>query len=594
MVFSSNIFLLYFMPAFFLVYFLMPRKTRNYVLLLASLIFYAWGAPEFIIQLIVSLIANFFIVRWMCKTEKTSAKKWLCALSIIISLGLLFFYKYGNFTMQNLNALLGLTGHAPLSWKRIMLPIGISFFSFQSVTYTLDTYRGVNQPMKKLSDYMLYITMFPQLIAGPIVRYTDVADQIRQRESTMADRLQGFYRFVIGLCKKILIADVLGLRVDQMLGAANIDAAGLSEVVSRIASLDTGSAWLVALAYTFQIYFDFAGYSDMAIGLGRIMGFTFPENFDNPYTSRSITEFWRRWHKTLGAFIMNYLYIPLGGNRKGTFGSFCIIIVIAAIAVFLSGSWWVGAALGLLAVILVLVAIFKPEKRRNITTEINRMDTMLLGGLWHGASWNFMIWGGLNGLGMVFYRFWKDWSVMGRALFLALVTFGLHLLCVYAPQPVFNVLFVWCAVALAGNLVRVAYHLCGGKKPWQWLNDAWAVFQTFTFITFTRLFFRSGSNLDPAVANETAWNTAKNMVNQMGSHWDLSKIPDIVMHYGNVFILIVIGMVIHWLPENFKRRYRIWFAKMPLPLMVLFCVIVVFVIYQFITADLQAFIYFQF
>ena len=351
MVFSSNIFLLYFMPAFFLVYFLMPPKTRNYVLLLASLIFYAWGAPEFIIQLIVSLIANFFIVRWMCKTEKTSAKKWLCALSIVISLGLLFFYKYGNFTMQNLNALLGLTGHAPLSWKRIMLPIGISFFSFQSVTYTLDTYRGVNQPMKKLSDYMLYITMFPQLIAGPIVRYTDVADQIRQRESTMADRLQGFYRFVIGLCKKILIADVLGLRVDQMLGAANIDAAGLSEVVSRIASLDTGSAWLVALAYTFQIYFDFAGYSDMAIGLGRIMGFKFPENFDNPYTSRSITEFWRRWHKTLGAFIMNYLYIPLGGNRKG-----------------------------------------------QARTYLNLWICFLLSGLWHGASWNFVVWGALHGL----------------------------------------------------------------------------------------------------------------------------------------------------------------------------------------------------
>ena len=350
MVFSSNVFLLYFMPAFFLVYFLMPKKTRNYVLLLASLIFYAWGAPEFIIQLLVSLIANFFIVRWMCKEEKPVTKKLLCALSILISMGLLLFYKYGNFTMQNLNALIGLTGHAPLSWKRIMLPIGISFFSFQSVTYTLDTYRGVNPPLKKLSDYMLYITMFPQLIAGPIVRYCDVAEQIRQRESTMADRLQGFYRFVIGLCKKILIADVIGLRVDQILGAADLSAGALSEVATRIAALDTGTAWLVALAYTFQIYFDFAGYSDMAIGLGRIMGFKFPENFDNPYTSRSITEFWRRWHKTLGAFIMNYLYIPLGGNRKG------------------KGRMY-----------------------------FNLWVCFLLSGLWHGASWNFVVWGALHG-----------------------------------------------------------------------------------------------------------------------------------------------------------------------------------------------------
>ena len=351
MVFSSNVFLLYFMPAFFLVYFLMPKKTRNYVLLLASLIFYAWGAPEFIIQLLVSLIANFFIVRWMCKTEKPVAKKLLCALSILISMGLLLFYKYGNFTMENLNALIGLTGHAPLAWKRILLPIGISFFSFQSVTYTLDTYRGVNQPLRKLSDYMLYITMFPQLIAGPIVRYCDVADQIRQRESTMADRLQGFYRFVIGLCKKILIADVIGLRVDDILGSATLGAGQLGDIATRIATLDTGTAWLVALAYTFQIYFDFAGYSDMAIGLGRIMGFKFPENFDNPYTSRSITEFWRRWHKTLGAFIMNYLYIPLGGNRRG------------------KGRMY-----------------------------LNLWLCFLLSGLWHGASWNFVVWGALHGM----------------------------------------------------------------------------------------------------------------------------------------------------------------------------------------------------
>ena len=351
MVFSSNIFLLYFMPAFFLVYFLMPRKTRNYVLLLASLIFYAWGAPEFIIQLVVSTIANYFIVKAMCKTDKPAAKKWLCALSICISLGLLLFYKYGNFTMENLNALLGLTGHAPMTWTRILLPIGISFFSFQSITYTLDTYRGVNRPLEKLSDYVLYITMFPQLIAGPIVRYLDVAEQIRQRESTMADRMQGFYRFVIGLSKKILIADVIGLCVDNVLGPAILDAAQAGEVMARIAALDTGTAWLVALAYTFQIYFDFAGYSDMAIGLGRIMGFKFPENFDNPYTSRSITEFWRRWHMTLGAFIMNYLYIPLGGNRKG------------------KGRMY-----------------------------LNLWLCFLLSGLWHGAAWNFVVWGALHGV----------------------------------------------------------------------------------------------------------------------------------------------------------------------------------------------------
>ena len=348
MVFSSNIFLLYFMPVFFLVYFIMPRKTRNYVLLFASLLFYAWGAPKFIIQLVLSVIANFYLVRWMCHTENPKLKKWLCGFSIFIPIGLLLFYKYGNFTIQNISILAGWLGFENLSTldtrvSSILLPIGISFFSFQSVTYTLDTYRGVNRPMKRLSDFMLYITMFPQLIAGPIVRYNEVADQIRDRESSYADRLQGFYRFVIGLCKKILIADVMGAYVDGILNA--------SDFATTLTTLDSTTAWLVALAYTFQIYFDFAGYSDMAIGLGRIMGFKFPENFNNPYTSHSITEFWRRWHITLGAFIMNYLYIPLGGNRKG------------------KGRMY-----------------------------LNLWICFLISGLWHGASWNFVVWGALHGL----------------------------------------------------------------------------------------------------------------------------------------------------------------------------------------------------
>ena len=347
------------MPFFFLVYFLTPKKVRNYVLLFASLFFYAWGAPDFIIQLVASTVANFFLVKWMCKTEKRGLKKLLCGLSIIIPIGLLLFYKYGNFTINNISIVSGWLGLEKLSTlnsqlSTILLPIGISFFSFQSVTYTLDTYRGVNKPMEKLTDFVLYITMFPQLIAGPIIRYCDVADQIRSRESSMGDRLQGFYRFVIGLCKKILIADVIGAQVDAILGPANfslLDAGQITNIFTRVAALDSTTAWIVSLAYTFQIYFDFAGYSDMAIGLGRMMGFKFPENFDNPYTSGSITEFWRRWHITLGAFIMNYLYIPLGGNRKG------------------KGRMY-----------------------------FNLWVCFLLSGLWHGASWNFLVWGALHGL----------------------------------------------------------------------------------------------------------------------------------------------------------------------------------------------------
>ena len=318
MVFSSNVFLLYFMPVFFLVYFILPKKVRNYFLLLASLVFYAYGAPEFIIHLIVSVIANFYLVRWMNKTEKPGLKKLLCGISIAISIGLLFYFKYGNFTMQNINSVLGWFGGRPLQWTKILLPIGISFFSFQSVTYTLDTYRGVNAPMKRLSDYMLYIVMFPQLIAGPIV-------------------------------------DVIGFQVDQVLGPSNYDvltAEQLADIATKIATIDSTTAWIAIFAFTFQIYFDFAGYSDMAIGLGRMMGFKFPENFDNPYVSTTISEFWRRWHQTFSVFIKNYLYFPLGGSRV------------------------------------------KTEARKYF----NLWFCFLVSGLWHGAAWNFVVYGALQGI----------------------------------------------------------------------------------------------------------------------------------------------------------------------------------------------------
>ena len=306
MVFSSNIFLLYFMPAFFLVYFLTPRKARNYVLLLASLIFYAWGAPEFIIQLVASTVANFFLVKWMCKTDKKGLKKLLCALSIIIPLGLLIFYKYGNFTMENLNAILGLTGHAPLTWKRIMLPIGISFFSFQSVTYTLDTYRGVNKPMEKLTDFVLYITMFPQLIAGPIVRASHLVPAMENLPGTETrlDTARAGVLILAGLIKKMVIADYL---------AANL-ADPLFAMPEEFGTID---ALMGVYAYTLQIYCDFSAYSDIAIGCALLLGFEFPINFDAPYFSDSFKTFWRRWHISLSSWLRDYLYIPLGGSRRG-------------------------------------------------------------------------------------------------------------------------------------------------------------------------------------------------------------------------------------------------------------------------------------
>ena len=344
MVFSSNVFLLYFLPLFLICYFVCPRKFRNYVILLFSIVFYGYGAPDFILWLLGSTIANFFLVRQMHKTEKPRLKKLFCGLAITVSLSLLVYYKYANFLIDNLNALTGIFGANPIRFAKVLLPIGISFFTFQSITYVIDTYRGNNAPMEKLSDYIVYIMMFPQLIAGPIVRYCDIEGEIRHRDYSSNDCLQGFFRFVIGLSKKVLIADVIGAQVDTLLA-------------TNLSVMDTVTAWITIAAYTMQLYFDFAGYSDMAIGLGRIMGFHFPENFDNPYNSASITEFGRRWHITLGAFLRNYLYIPLGGNR-------C-------------------------------------SKRRMY---FNLWVVFLLSGLWHGASWNFVVWGAYHGLWLVLER----------------------------------------------------------------------------------------------------------------------------------------------------------------------------------------------
>ena len=357
MVFSSNVFLILFLPIFLVCYFACPARWRNLVLLLFSIVFYAYGAPTFILLLLGSTVINFYLVKWLYKTDNLAHKKLFAGLAITVSLGLLGYFKYANFFVDNLNALLAAFGLQPFTFAKVLLPIGISFFTFQSITYVVDTYRNVHKPMERLTDYMLYILMFPQLIAGPIVRYCDIADEIRHREQNWPEILQGFYRFVIGLCKKILIADVIGRQVDILLAG-------------DLLTMGTGTAWITIIAYSMQIYFDFSGYSDMAIGLGKIMGFHFPENFDNPYNSASIHEFWKRWHITLGTFMRNYLYIPLGGNR-------C-------------------------------------SKQRMY---FNLWIVFLLSGLWHGASWNYVLWGAYHGFWLILERvgLGKVYEKMGKS-----------------------------------------------------------------------------------------------------------------------------------------------------------------------------------
>ena len=333
MVFSSIEFLFYFLPIVLLIYYIVPKGAKNFVLLVASLAFYAWGAPDFFLIFIVSMLCNFLITKKLHNTAEIKPRKLWLTLSLILNIGLLAYFKYMNFFMDNLNALLDLSHHSTLQFARVALPIGISFFTFQSISYTVDVYRKVSEPLRRWYDYMLYISLFPQLIAGPIIRYNTIADQLVDRDIPMAGRVEGFRRFTIGLGKKVLIANTLAVVADEVFAM-------------DFHTMSSGTAWIGILAYTFQIYFDFSGYSDMAIGIGRMLGFRFSENFNVPYISQSISEFWRRWHITLGGFMKEYLYIPLGGNRI--------------------------------------------SKGR---TFFNLWLVFLISGLWHGASWTFVLWG---------------------------------------------------------------------------------------------------------------------------------------------------------------------------------------------------------
>jgi len=358
MVFSTITFLFYFLPAFFLLYYLADKKYRNIILLVSSIIFYSWGAPRFIFVILGTTFLDFHLVRWMHGTSNNLHRRLLLALSVSVNLGLLFYFKYSNFFIENVNSVLSVFGDSHIHWTKLVLPIGISFYTFETITYVVDVYRGVHRPLRHFWDYQLYIILFPKLIAGPIVRYHEIADQITDRTAldTLDNRLTGFYRFAIGLAKKVLIANHMGREADMIF---ELD----------YGSLDTITAWTGILAYTFQIYFDFAGYSDMAIGLARMIGFRFPENFDNPYTSKSITEFWKRWHISLGKWMRQYLYIPLGGNRVG------------------------------------LPRLY-----------FNLWIVFLASGLWHGASWGFVCWGAYHGLFLVLERMFllKVYDRIGR------------------------------------------------------------------------------------------------------------------------------------------------------------------------------------
>ncbi len=358
MVFSSHLFIFYFLPVALLVYYVSPRKVRHLGLTLFSYLFYGWANPWFVLLMLGTTAVDYTVGLWIAGgfgrneipllpagESRTRSQKLALATSVVSNLSLLGFFKYFNFGVDNYNSLMTALGLSSWHWDtalRVTLPLGISFYTFQSMSYTIDVYRGDARAVRSFIDFACFVSMFPQLVAGPIIRFSDVADQLQSRTHTVEKFARGVAMFSLGLAKKILLANACGK---------------IADVVFAATPAGTLDSWYGLLAYAFQIYFDFSAYSDMAIGLGLMMGFMFAKNFDSPYQSASITEFWRRWHISLSTWLRDYLYIPLGGNRLG------------------------------------------PAR-----TYVNLAVVMLLGGLWHGAAWTFVIWGTIHGAMLIAER----------------------------------------------------------------------------------------------------------------------------------------------------------------------------------------------
>lgn len=527
------------------------RSIRHLFLFIVSLFFYYKTTGLFFILLLLTATWDYFIGRLIYLTRNKTRKKIWLAGSVILNLFILCYFKYAYFFTDLFNSAFHTNNHVfnylshwsnsffgtHLEVDKIILPIGISFFTFQSISYTVEVFRGHLKPVKRFTDFAFFVTFFPQLVAGPIVRATDFIPQLyKEYQLTRHEWGLAVFWILNGLIKKVLLADYI---------ASNF----IDRVFLKPDSY-TGVENLFAIyGYSLQVYADFSGYTDIAIGVALIMGFHLTKNFNSPYKAVDLSDFWRRWHMSLSGWLRDYVYIPLGGNQKGSIASLLCVSGFVGIITALSGSWLVLAVSAGLIAVCVILSQFIRAFAAWLTTNINLMLTMLIGGFWHGASWNFIIWGGLNGLGLVFFKSWKKISP-------------------------------W-------------------KDKTKWYNRIWAIFLTFTFITFTRVWFRAGSNtgwsdMEATHDIKAEFLSATSMLEQIFFHMDWSLTGQVLMGYWNVMLVIAVGMIIHWLPASFKETYRSKFASLPVGVIGLICFCTIILVYQIVSADLHPFIYFQF
>jgi len=511
------------------------NPLRNIYLLVVSLFFYYKTGGLFFFILLFSIIANYLLGFPIYRSQNTVYRRLMVALSILVNLGVLGFFKYDYFFTETFNQIFNtdfeVITHAA-KWSnqlfnthfdldKILPPVGISFFTFQTLSYTLDVYKRKVEPAKSLTDFGFYVSFFPQLVAGPIVRASEFIPQLYKNYSVTPQEFgMGFYMILKGLVKKILIGDFIAVNLIDRVFANPSSYSGFENLTALF-------------GYSVQVYCDFSGYTDIAIGIALLLGFYLPKNFNSPYKAKNVGDFWKRWHMSLSSWLKDYLYIPMGGNRKGSLFTYISLFVILVFIILIARSLVLIPVFLLTISLIWLLTIIFPTLKRTITTNINILLTMLLGGLWHGSSWMFVLWGGLNGLGVIVYKFWRKIS----------------------PYENSN----------------------------HWLANTWKIAFTFTFITFTRIWFRGES-----------MQGTYDLLKQITGNFGWSMVPVMALNYWKVLLLMVFAMVIHLLPDRIKEKYRNWFIVRPLYQQIGICVVVVFIIYQSASASLQPFIYFQF
>lgn len=511
--------------------------ARSIFLTVVSIFFYYKTSGIYAILLLISLFINYFFGNGIAKANSTSYKKLQLSFAVLFNVLTLAYFKYAYFFTDSFNKLFqtkfevvnqlsvwanGFAGDGTFV-EKIILPVGVSFFTFQSISYVVDIYRKDIAPVKNFFEYSFFVTFFPQLVAGPIVRAKDFIPQIRQPFNLSNEQFSWALILITkGLFKKIILADYIAVHFIDKIADAPEAYPGFVSVLAM---------W----GYSLQIYADFSGYTDIAIGLSCLMGFSLLANFNSPYKAVSVADFWRRWHKSLGSWLRDYLYIPLGGNKTGGIATYVSTLIIFIFLIFIT-QWYelIWIYLGLTSIYLIMWFSF-PFFKNYIHRDLNLLITMVVGGLWHGASENFVIWGAMNGIALIFYNYWKKISPYENATSL---------------------------------IIRF-----------------WRIFITFQFITFTRIWFRLEDSSGPVKMIKHIWNN-------FDLNWSIFQY--VLQTYQAVFWIMLIGYFLHWMPQSWKDKVQNEFTKMNLFIKSLLIVISVFLMYQAISDTFKPFVYFQF